>query len=200
MQFFELIYAFAQQYGYLGVFFTSLLGAMTIIFPIPYTLIIYFMGGFLDPFLVAIAGGLGSAVGEFSGYVAGYYGRKIVGEKQQRKMDYMMKLFDRYGSWGIFLFALTPLPDDLLFIPLGIMRYKFIKAFIPCFLGKLLMSYILAYSGKHSVQFIRNILGEGGWVGVILTTVILMVIVFGMFKIDWEKIFKKYLAKEVKDD
>lgn len=200
MQFFDLIYTFAQQYGYLGVFFTSLLGAMTIIFPFPYTLIIYLMGGFLDPFFVAIAGGLGSAVGEFSGYVAGYYGRKIVSEKQQRKMDFMMKLFDRYGSLGIFLFALTPLPDDLLFIPLGIMRYKFIKAFIPCFLGKLLMSYILAYSGKHSIQFIRNILGEGGWVGVILTTVILMIIVFGMLKIDWEKIFKKYLAKEVKDD
>ena len=62
------------------------------------------------------------------------------------------------------------------------------------------MSYILAYSGKHSIEFIRNILGEGGWVGVILTTAILMIIVFGMFKIDWEKIFKKYLAKEVKDD
>ena len=200
MQFFDLIYTFAQQYGYLGVFFTSLLGAMTIIFPFPYTLIIYLMGGFLDPLFVAVAGGLGSAVGEFSGYVAGYYGRKIVSDKQQRKMDYMMKLFDRYGSLGIFLFALTPLPDDLLFIPLGIMRYKFLKAFIPCFLGKLLMSYILAYSGKHSIEFIRNILGEGGWVGVILTTAILMIIVFGMFKIDWEKIFKKYLAKEVKDD
>jgi membrane protein YqaA with SNARE-associated domain len=200
LQFFDLIYTFAQQYGYLGVFFTSLLGAMTIIFPIPYTLIIYLMGGFLDPLFVAVAGGLGSAVGEFSGYVAGYYGRKIVSDKQQRKMDYMMKLFDRYGSLGIFLFALTPLPDDLLFIPLGIMRYKFLKAFIPCFLGKLLMSYILAYSGKHSIEFIRNILGEGGWVGVILTTAILMIIVFGMFKIDWEKIFKKYLAKAVKDD
>ena len=200
MQFFDFIYTFAQQYGYLGVFLTSLLGAVTIIFPFPYTLIIYFMGGFLDPFFVAIAGGLGSAVGEFSGYLAGYYGRKIVGEKHQRQMDYMMKLFDRYGSLGIFLFALTPLPDDLLFIPLGIMRYKFIKAFVPCFLGKLLMSYILAYSGKHSIEFIRNLLGEGGWVGVILTTIILIIIVFGMLKLDWEKIFKKYIAKEVKDD
>ena len=195
MQLLEWMERFAQQYGYVGVFFTSLIGAMTIIFPVPYALVIYFMGTFLNPFLIAIAGGLGSAVGEFAGYILGYYGRAMVSEKQQRKMDFMIKIFDRYGPLAIFIFALTPMPDDLLFIPLGIMRYKFVKAFVPCFLGKLLMSYILAYSGKRSIEFIRVLLGEGGWIGVIVTTIILILIVYAMLKVDWEKVFEKYISK-----
>ena len=58
-------------------------------------------------------------------------------------MNYMVKLFDRYGPAAIFFFALTPLPDDLLFIPLGVMRYPFLKAFIPALFGKTLMMFIL---------------------------------------------------------
>ena len=60
------------------------------------------------------------------------------------------------------------------------------------------MNYVLAYSGKRSIEFIRNFLSEGGWLGVILTTAILMLIVVAMLKIDWEKVFKKYIVKDEK--
>ncbi|UCE57374.1 MAG: VTT domain-containing protein [Candidatus Bathyarchaeota archaeon] len=192
---------FALQFGYLGVFLISLVGAVSIIFPIPYTLVIYLLGSVLDPILVAISGGLGSAVGEFSGYVLGYYGRAVFSEERRRKMDYMMKVFHRYGFAAIFLFALTPLPDDLLFIPLGIMRYRFVKAFIPALLGKMLMCFILAYSGHMSVEVIEVIFGEGGWLGVIVTSALLIIVIVAVIKIDWEKVFEKYVGTErVKED
>ena len=73
---------FAFQYGYIGVFIISLLGSVSVVFPIPYTLIIYllaFQAPFLNPFFIAVAGGLGAAIGELSGYVLGYYGRNIIG-------------------------------------------------------------------------------------------------------------------------
>ena len=128
------------QYSYVGVFAISLIGAMSIIVPIPYTFIILTLGiEGMNPLLLTVAGGLGSGVGEFSGYILGYYGRSVISEKQQRKMDFMIRVFNRYGPITIFLFALTPLPDDLLFIPLGMLRYKFVKAFIPSILGKTLM-------------------------------------------------------------
>jgi len=195
-QFWEWMYQFALQYGYAGVFVISIIGAMSIIIPIPYTLFIYLLGAFLDPIPLALAGGLGSAVGEVSGYLIGYYGRAIIKEERQRKMDYMLKIFNRYGSITIFLFALTPLPDDLLFIPLGIMRYRFIKVFIPAFLGKSLMCLILAYGGRLSIEFIRAVFGEGGWLGTLITTILLIAIIVLMLKIDWEKVFEKYVAKE----
>jgi len=173
----------------------SLVGSLSIIVPIPYTILIYIMGATLDPILVAIASGFGSAVGEFSGYALGYYGRAVISEERQRKMDFMVKVFDRYGFFAIFFFALTPLPDDLLFIPLGIMRYKFVKAFVPSFLGKLLMSFILAYSGRLSIGFISDLLGEGGWIGAIITTIFLIITIVAILKIDWEKVFEKYVGE-----
>lgn len=192
----EWMQAFALQFGYLGIFLISLIGAVSIVYPVPYTIVILLMGGILNPFFVAIAGGFGSAIGELFGYAMGYYGRALVSEERQRKMNYMVKVFDRYGPLAIFAFALTPLPDDLLFIPLGIMRYKLIKAFIPCLLGKLSMCFILAYGGQLFKGVIEIIFGEGGWLGAILTTVLLIVIIVLMLRIDWEKVFEKYVAKE----
>jgi len=192
----EWMEQFALQFGYFGVFLISLIGALSIIVPIPYTLIIYLLGSVLDPLLVAVSGGLGSALGEFSGYVLGYYGRAVLSEDRRRKMDYMMRVFHHYGFAAIFLFALTPLPDDLLFIPLGIMRYRFVKAFIPALLGKMLMCFILAYSGHLSVEVIKVVFGEGGWLGVVITSAFLIIVIVAILKIDWEKVFEKHVGAE----
>ncbi len=188
---------FALQFGYLGVFLISFIGSVSVIFPIPYTLAIFVLGVILDPTIVAVCGGVGAAIGEFSGYAIGYYGRSIVNEQRQKKMDYMVKLFDKYGAAAIFLFALTPLPDDLLFIPLGVMRYPFWKAFIPALLGKTAMTFILAYSGQQSIELIETIFGGSGWLGTVITAVLLVVIIAAMIKIDWEKLFERHITQNL---
>ena len=191
---------FAVQYGYLGIFFISLIGAMSIFVPIPYTIVIFILGGLdtFDPFLIAVAAGIGSAIGEFSGYLLGVGGRKVIGNRYKKKMDFITKLFKKYGSIAIFVFALTPLPDDLLFIPLGVMRYSLLRAFIPAVLGKLVSNLIIAYSGRLSLDIVKNIFGvEGGGmsllVGTIIGIVLLVIVVIIMFKVDWEKHFAKFV-------
>jgi len=184
-------------YGYPGVFLLSLIGSLSIVFPIPYTIVIYMLGPLLDPFLIALSGGLGSAMGEAIGYALGYFGRSLLSEERRRKMDYMLKIFSRYGFIMIFLFALTPLPDDLLIVPLGIMHYNPVKFFIPCLAGKTLMCLILALGGRFSISIIRSVLGnEGSWVANLAVFLILVLIVIFMLKIDWEKIFFKYFEKK----
>jgi len=180
----------ADQYGYLGIFFVSFLGAASIVIPIPYTIFIFTAGSLrvLDPFLIAISGATGSAIGEFFGYLLGYYGGGIVGEERQRRMNYVLRVFNRYGPVSIFLFALTPLPDDLLFIPLGMMRYSLLKAFVPSFIGKLLMCSILAYGGYLSIGIVSSIFGDGGIYTAIISAVLLLIIIVAMFKVDWEKV------------
>jgi len=186
-------------YRYLGVFAISFIGTASIIIPIPYTLLIFSLSTTStewDPILLTIAGGTGSAIGEMSGYALGYFGRKIVSQERQRKMTYLVKIFDRYGPLAIFIFALTPLPDDLLYIPLGILRYKFYKAFIPTLIGKILMIFIIAYFGRTAGAVIRFLFGEGGAEIVIAaTTILLLIILIAMYRIDWEKVFEKYVAK-----
>jgi membrane protein YqaA with SNARE-associated domain len=186
----EWLTTFVVQYGYLGIFFISLLGALSIVVPIPYTILIFTFGHYLDPVLIAVAGGVGSALGEISGYALGYAGRTIASEERRRKMDYFLRFFRRYGAVTVFIFALTPLPDDLLFIPLGIMRYNFLKAFIPCLLGKTIMCFALAYGGYFSIGFIEAVFGGyGGMITTVASTALLAVTVFLMYKIDWEKFF-----------
>jgi membrane protein YqaA with SNARE-associated domain len=192
-QFDQWLKDIAQSYGYLGVFLISLLGSSSVIIPIPYTVIIFSLGmqrNIFNPFYLAISGGAGSAIGEFVGYFLGYFGRTVISEKQQKKMNYILRLFRRYGAISIFLFALTPLPDDLLFIPLGIMRYSFLKAFVPCIMGKMLMCFLVAYGGYFSITAIEALFGgEGGPLTIIASTALLIIVIVAMFKIDWEKYF-----------
>ncbi|MDI6903937.1 MAG: VTT domain-containing protein [Candidatus Bathyarchaeia archaeon] len=197
----EWMESLALQYGYFGIFLISLIGALSIIFPIPYTVIIFTLGGIFEPLWIAIAAGIGSAVGEFSGYLLGFGSRRIISEKYKKKMRFLMKIFDRFGPIVIFLFALTPLPDDLLFIPLGVIRYSIIRTLIPALIGKFCMNFIVAYSGRFSIQIIRDIFGvESDWIsaliGMILAIVLLIIVFVLMFKVDWEKLFEKYVAKE----
>jgi membrane protein YqaA with SNARE-associated domain len=194
---------FANTYGYFGVFLISLIGALSIFFPVPYTVVIFTLGGVpsFDPLLIAVAAGIGSSIGEFSGYFLGVGGRKIISERYKKKMDVLARVFNKYGPVVIFLFALTPLPDDLLFIPLGVMRYSIIRAFIPALLGKFFMNLIIAYSGRYTVQIIRSTFGVEGdlisaLIGVVLAVVLLVIVLVVMFRVDWEKHLEKYVGKE----
>jgi len=198
----------STQYGYLGIFLISLVGAASIFFPIPYTVVIFALAGIrtggtwlFEPVWITVAAGTGSALGEFSGYLLGFGGRKAIGERYKGKMDVLVKVFNRYGPIVIFVFALTPLPDDLLFIPLGVMHYNILRAFIPALLGKFFMNLIVAYSGRFSIQFISNIFGEestltSALIGMILAIILMVIVFVVMFKVDWEKRLEKYLATE----
>jgi len=191
---------FAIQYGYLGIFLISLIGSMSIFIPIPSAVVIFALGGLeiFDPFLIAVVAGLGSAIGEFSGYLIGMGSRKVINEKYKKKIDFVVKLFKKYGSIAIFLFAFSPLPDDLLFIPLGLMRYSLVRAFIPALIGKFTSNLVIAYSGRFSLQIIRDIFGGEGEgisaiVGTVLGFVLLIAVFIIVFKVDWEKRFAKYV-------
>ncbi len=193
----------AQNYGYFGVFLISLIGALSIFFPLPYTVVIFWLGstGNFNLLLIAIAAGIGSAVGEFSGYLLGFYGRKVVSTERRRKMEFMVKVFDRYGPITIFLFALTPLPDDLLFIPLGMLHYSLVRAFIPALIGKMCMNFIVAWGGSVTNQLIKQIFGEGSdlitaLIGAFLGIILFIIVMYVMFKIDWEKIFLKRVKEK----
>jgi membrane protein DedA with SNARE-associated domain len=197
-EFFNGLSQLLLQYSYFGVFVLSFIGTASIIIPVPYTLIIFqlSMSGQWNSTFLIIAGGLGSALGELTGYVLGYFGRRVLSEERQRKMTYLVRVFDRYGPLAIFVFALTPLPDDLLFIPLGMLKYKLYKVFIPSVAGKLLMVFILVNSGSIVGSIFTNMFGESGtmW-GMIITTILLVIVIIALYRIDWEKVLKRYVGE-----
>ncbi len=201
----DWFFGLAARLGYLGVFLLSLIGAASIIIPIPYTIVIFWLGAYgeMDITLLALTAGLGSALGEILGYIIGYASHGLVSESRKKRLEAMLLLLTRYGYMApllIFFFALTPLPDDLIFIPLGLLHYPLWKALIPSLLGKVVMSYLLAQGGQVYNQLILTLLGgEAGLVSVIsavITTVLLIVVVFVIWRVDWEDILLRYEGRK----
>lgn len=84
----------------------------------------------------------------------------------------------------IFLFALTPLPDSLLLVPLGFVKYSPRKALFSMYLGKFGMMVLIAVAGIYTISPIMALLGgEGSWVTGVLLLWFMYLIIFIMAKI-----------------
>lgn len=177
-------------YGYLGAFLVCTLGNISIFIPIPFAIIVYAFGSTLNPLLLGLVSGLGSTIGEMVSYFLGWGGRKMIESRYGSRLDAAKRLIDRYGALSVFLFALLPLPDDLLLIPLGMMRYDLKKTFIALLLGKTLMCIFLAYAGAFSFSYLRDVFAAGGVVGGVASVVMLVIIIIVMLRIDWAKMLE----------
>jgi uncharacterized membrane protein YdjX (TVP38/TMEM64 family) len=140
-------------YGYLGAFLISLLSSATIILPIPGLALIFALGAAYDPFLVGLAAGAGSALGEITGYMAGYSGQIVLkNNKTYLSMERWMK---RRGSVVIFVLAFVPNPlFDLAGAAAGALRYPIWKFLLVCFLGKTPKSILVAFAGAWTLDWV----------------------------------------------
>jgi len=153
--------------GYLGAFLSGLLGTSSLMISIfPPQVVAFLMGapalGF-NPMLIGILAGLGAGIGQYFHYYVGAGGRFLLSEKRRASMEKWKARLDKYGVILIFLFAVTPLtPDDLLWIPLGMMKYPKVKALASAIVGKTVMLVICAYGGYYSIDLIQKYLVEMG--------------------------------------
>jgi|Deesub1362B_J571_1020462.scaffolds.fasta_scaffold00003_421 membrane protein DedA with SNARE-associated domain len=183
------IISIVQSLGYIGAFIISLLGTLTVIFPVPYLITIYIMGASkaYNPVLIGILGGLGATFGEYFLYVLGRGGRHLVDPNKLKNLDIMRRYLDKYGWLAIFIFAVTPLPDDILYPILGLMKYNAFYTFIACFAGKAILTGGIAYAGSLSIDILDYITGGESIImglAIIIITILSIVIVL---KVDWSK-------------
>jgi len=148
-----------QTYGYFGIFLISIIESSTIIFPLGFAVVIFtsptLLG--LNPLLVGLSAGAGAAIGEFTGYAIGFGGRKVIEKKWKKDIKKAEKLFQKYGGfWVILLFAATPLPDDIVGILGGSLKYPLKKFFLASLIGKIILNLALAYAGFYSISWILN--------------------------------------------
>jgi len=184
-----------RNIGYPSAFFLGLIGAASVVIPVPTTVALLGMAvsRIFDPALLALAFGFGAAIGQLTSYAVGYAGRMVVGKKHKRRLDAMLKIFERYGMIVVFIFALTPLPDSLLFIPMGLVHYSLWRIFVTAVAGKITMSLIITYvGGAIGAAFTES------WIFAVVTMVLLVLVVIAMFRIDWEKLVDRYLPEKKK--
>jgi membrane protein YqaA with SNARE-associated domain len=187
------------NYGYAGAFLISIFGNFTIFFPVPFTITIYAFGATLNPLLLGLVCGIGSTIGEASAYLVGVGGRKVIEGRFEERLESAKRLIERYGATIIFIFALLPLPDDVILIPLGVLRYDLKKALGAMFLGKTIMLTFVAYAGRYSYTFVKDIFESGGVLGGIASVALLVIILVAMMKIDWTRFIDDSDLKTVTD-
>ncbi len=151
-----------QEWGYFGIFLTSLIGNASIALPIP-SLFFTFMGGAtFNWVIVGLVSGIGEALGESTGYLAGYGGSAIIENKSMYKR--MQHYMEKHGMLTIFVLSVIPNPlIDLAGIAAGASRYGYLKFLSACWMGKTIKTLAFAWAGAHSVNWILQYLD--GWMG-----------------------------------
>ena len=150
-----------ERMGYLGAFLAGFLGASVPFFP-SYVLI-PLMATQLNPFILGVAAGIGAGVGQYLHYYVGFGGRYLLSAETRARFEKWGVRFEKYGAWLIMAMAATPLtPDDVVWIPLGLMRYPKLRALLAGILGKTVLSLVYAYAGYYGWQFIGQLLERWG--------------------------------------
>jgi len=133
----------------------SFAGALSIFVPVPDTIAVFTLAGLkvgaswvFEPMLLALAAAMGGAIGNLSGYLLGLSSGKVITGRFGKNVDFLADIFDKFGALAIFAFALTPIPDDLVFIPLGVRRYNPIKALMSSMIGKFLFCLTVDYGAR----------------------------------------------------
>lgn len=181
--------------GYPSAFILGLIGSASIVIPVPTTVALLGMAisGVFDLTILALAFGIGAAIGQLTSYAVGYFGRGVVSKKYDHRLNAMLKIFERYGMIAVFIFALTPLPDSLIFIPMGLVHYSIWRVFVAAAAGKIAMSLIITHFGAAMGQAFT-----GNWIFAAVTTILLVLVIIAMFRVDWGKLVDKYLHEKKK--
>lgn len=123
----EPIIDFFRRFGELGLFLYSVIETITPLAGVEFFLVPMIINKpnswlFLTLNLI-IANALGAAIVYiFMAKENNFFYRKIVSPKNQ---DKALKMFQRYGFWAIFIFAMTPLPFFVILFTVSLGRMKF---------------------------------------------------------------------------
>jgi membrane protein DedA with SNARE-associated domain len=144
-----------KQFGYAGIFLIALMANATVLLPAPGVAIIYAMGAIFNPFLVGLAAGTGGALGELSGYLAGFSGQAVI--ERTDIYNRFKPWVDRYGGWAILVLSAIPNPFfDVAGIAAGIAKMPMSKFLIFTWVGQIIKMTSFAVAGYYSIEWLTN--------------------------------------------
>ncbi len=145
--------------GYAATFYLNLIGAATIILPLPGVLAACVAAETsfgLNPVLIGLSGAAGATLGETTAYLAGYAGHNAA--TNLRWYPRIHRLMERNGSITIFVVSAIPTPFfDLAGIAAGALKFPFSKFMMYVFAGKTLRLIIMAYTCRMGIDWLRSI-------------------------------------------
>ena len=202
------LFPFTPEVGYLGLAIVSFFGSLIPFVPIPSFVLVATMavGDQFDIHILVIIAALTSTAAKQIIFYVSYGGRKIISEKTKKRMKPFQKLVKRYGGSAAFVAAATPIPDDLVYIPLGLAKYNPKRFFIATLLGKVVLYYVIVlishYMGLSLLEpILQNIQDPlPVYIGIIALGVAMTVVVILLLRLDWERILGRFAPWTLDDD
>tara|TARA_B110000014_G_scaffold234393_1_gene198262 strand:+ start:813 stop:1475 length:663 start_codon:yes stop_codon:yes gene_type:complete len=207
---------FSPEVGYIGLTLVSFFGSLIPFVPIPSFILLMTMsvGDQFNIHILAIIAAITSTLAKQIIFYISYGGRKIISEKTKQRMLPFQKLVKRYGAGAAFFAAATPIPDDLVYVPLGLAKYNPRKFFIATLTGKLVLCYIIVIMSHYmSGPVIDPIFESFGissvedlddptpiLIGIVAFGVSMTVVVLVMLRLDWSRVLGRIVPWTLEDD
>ena len=188
--------------GLLITFSVTLIGNL-IPFPTPYTFVLCYSSlpfmnlNFGIPLVFAIIASFGCLLGELGGYFVGRGSSELISEENKVKLEkyhQFLTTHPKIAPFLVFIAALTPISDDFITVPLGMLKYSLVKVTFWCWLGKLGLMLIFAYNLIN----ICNLVGGESWVLSIISLYIIATMMYILIKIDIMELLNKIFKNESK--
>jgi len=202
------LFPFTPEVGYLGLTIVSFFGSLIPFVPIPSFVLLATMavGEQFDIHVLVLIAALTSTAAKQIIFYVSYGGRKIISEKTKQRMKPFQKLVKRYGGSAAFVAAATPIPDDLVYIPLGLAKYNPKRFFVATLLGKIVLYYtIVLISHYMGLSLLEPILQDiedplPVYIGIIGLGLAMTIIVILLLRLDWERILSRVAPWTLEDD
>lgn len=136
-------------------------------------------------FLVAV----GSASAKLIHYIVTFFVSGFIGGERRKRLDAESLKVKRWAFLALFVAAATPIPDEPVIIPLGLLKYNVVKFYLAFFLGKLLITIIGAYIGEVGGEVLTSVISQE--ILVVISIVLTIVVTVVMLKVDVGKVAEK---------
>ena len=202
------LFPFTPEVGYLGLTIVSFFGSLIPFVPIPSFVLVATMavGEQFDIHVLVLIAALTSTAAKQIIFYVSYGGRKIISEKTKKRMMPFQKLVKRYGASAAFVAAATPIPDDLVYIPLGLAKYNPKRFFVATLLGKFVLYYVIVlishYMGLSLLEPILQGIDDPlpVYIGIIALGIAMTLVVILLLRLNWEKILGRIAPWTLEDD
>ncbi len=200
------LFVFASTLGYIGLFAISFIASIIVFVPIPFFPILALMSidKDFDPHLLAFSSAIGATLAKTIIFYSSFYGRRFISRESKVKMKPLQRFLKRYGWYASFIAAATPIPDDMVYVTLGLAKYNPWLFFTSCFAGKMVISEAIVWGtrmGFNMLEYLEsNMNGQLVYATVIATIAVTAFLVYFMIKVDWSRLIGKVFPWTLKDD
>jgi membrane protein DedA with SNARE-associated domain len=141
---------------------------------------------------------LGAALAKGIHYMVTFFVSGHLSQKRQARLDADSHKIRKWAFPLLFLVAATPLPDEPVVIPLGLMKYSPAKFFSAYFLGKLTIAVAGAFIGQEANNLFSGWLSpdEMFVTSIVVSIVLTVAITVLLLKVDLGKLAEKYLHRK----